>query len=614
MEAIKYNSLVSFNETMRDHVLDSAIVSITDYLGRIEYANDNFCKILECDASRLVGETHELLKSPLYTGKVYKNLWRTIRMGNKWNGILSDFSSTGIEFWLDTTIIPIRNEGENTLKYLSIYKDVTKYYKNNNQLLKTALVNEKFLERMPLQVFTISKHGKILNANKSFCNKGIGELIGTYIYDYFIPTTFESFKENIDKVYVDKLTHQFELHDFDAVGRKMYYSVVVSPNPRKMGEPVSATIALYEITKFKGVSDVLRDSEAKFRSIYRSINVGIIVVADEKGNITAWNKGAEEAFGYTEKETIGRSLTVLMSKKYKKGNISELLRAVSKIKKEENVDIIEMCCLRKNGEVFPVEFALSSGSVDNHNYYCAMMFDITERKALQNRLEQKTKDLELFLYRSAHDLKAPFSSAEGLVNLLKEEINSDKVASLTGMLDTVIKNGKELSENLSQASNISINKSEFKKIDFSSAIDNILISLRDENKLDNIKLNVNVVDTFGFRSNQEMINYILQNLIINAIKYSVKPDVNCRPYVNIAVKTSQEKVVLTIEDNGVGICKKKINKIFDLYYRANKYDVPGHGLGLYIVRNIVDNLHGEITVESYINSGSIFKIVLPNNV
>ena len=46
MEAIKYNSLDSFNETMRDHVLDSAIVSITDYLGRIEYANDNFCKIL----------------------------------------------------------------------------------------------------------------------------------------------------------------------------------------------------------------------------------------------------------------------------------------------------------------------------------------------------------------------------------------------------------------------------------------------------------------------------------------------------------------------------------------------------------------------------------------
>ncbi|AUC82454.1 PAS domain S-box protein [Lacinutrix sp. Bg11-31] len=612
MEAIKYNLSNVLNNNMLDHVVESAIVSVTDSLGRIEFANDNFCKILECDANRIIGETHELLKSPLHTGKIYKNLWRTIKKRNKWNGILADFSTTGKEFWLDTTIIPIVNEGEKTLKYLSIYKDVTKYYKKNTELLKTELVNKDFLEAMPLQVFTISKHGKILNANKSFCNKEIGELINTYIYDYFIPTTFESFKENIDKVFVDKLTHQFELFDYDAQGRKVFYSVVISPNSRKMGEVLSATIALYEITKFKGLSNNLRDSEAKFRSIYQSINVGVIVVADGKGNITAWNKGAEAAFGYTEEEIIGRSLTVLVSKKFR--NINELLRSVSKIKKKENVDIIEMCCLRKSGEVFPVEFALSSGSVNEDDFYCAMMFDITERKALQNRLKQKTKDLELFLYRSAHDLKSPFSSAEGLVNLLKEERVNDKVVFLTGMLDSVIKNGKELSENLSQASSISVNKSEFKKINFSSAIDDILMSLRCENKLGNIKVNINVVDAFGFYSSQEMINSILQNLIYNAIKYSVAPNGNFKSYVNITVKTFEEKVVITVEDNGVGICKTKINKIFDLYYRANKYNVPGHGLGLYIVKNIVDNLKGVVTVESYVNSGSIFEIVLPNNI
>ena len=72
--------------------------------------------------------------------------------------------------------------------------------------------------------------------------------------------------------------------------------------------------------------------------------------------------------------------------------------------------------------------------------------------------------------------------------------------------------------------------------------------------------------------------------------------------------------MLTVEDNGVGIYKKKINRIFDLYYRANKCDTPGHGLGLYIVKNIVDDLNGSIDVISGVKSGSMFNVVLPNNI
>ncbi len=612
MEAIKYNLSHVLNDSVLIDVIENSIVSVTDALGRIEYANDKFCEILECDANKLVGETHQLLKSPLYTGKIYRNLWRTIKMGNKWNGVLTDVSSTGKTFWLDTTIIPIKNEGEKGLKYLSIYKDVTKYHNENEKLSEGKSINESFLEAMPLNVFTITRHGKILNANKSFCNTEIKKLIGTYIYDYFIASSFEAFKNNIDKVYIDKATHQFELYDFDSNGKKIFFSVIVSPNYDKFGVIISSTIALREVTDFKGISDELVDSEAKFRSIYQSINVGIIVVADDKGNVTEWNKGAEAAFGYVEEEMIGRSLTVLMSKKYRNGNIKELLRAVNKIRNKQNVDIIEMCCLRKNGEHFPVEFALSNGSVGENVFYCAMMFDISNRKVLENKLKKKTEELELFLYRSAHDLKAPFSSAEGVLSLLKEEKNPDRILFLTDMLDTVIKNGKELSENLSQASSVTVKKKESKEIDFSKTVDNILELLSGTTKFDNIKFNIDVVDTYGHYSNQEMLNSILQNLIHNAVKYSREPRENETPFVNIKVKTSEKEAVIIIKDNGVGIYKNKMDKIFDLYYRANKYDVPGHGLGLYIVKNMVEDLKGVITVESSIKNGSVFKVVLPS--
>jgi PAS domain S-box-containing protein len=611
MEAIKYKLPNTFNENVINDLIENSVVSVTDSLGRIEFANQAFCDILECNANKLIGETHQVLRSPLHAEKKYKNLWRTIRMGNKWSGILKDVSATGKMFWLDTTIIPIRNNGEKALKYLSVYKDVTKYYEDNEALLQRQLVNESFLQEMPFHAFTISRHGKILNANKSFCDKEIGELINTYIYDYFIPVNFESFKKNVDKVFTDRLTHKFELYDFDSNGKKIFFSAVVAPNYDSLGAIVSSTIALHEITKYKGVSEKHINSEAKFRTIYKSINVGVIVVTNDKGNVTEWNKGAEAAFGYTEKEIIGRSLTVLMSKKYRNGNIKELLRAVQQIKNKQNVEIVEMCCLRKNGEQFPVEFALSNGSVGENDFYCAMMVEITHRKSLENKLKRKTEELELFLSHSAQDIKAPISSIEEALGLLKEEPDEDRLALLIGMLDPIIKNGKELSENLSQVSKVKVKKKEIKKIDFSEAIKNTLVSLNGANKFKHIKFHVDVVDDFGFNSNPEMIDSILQNLINNAVKYSRGQKEKMKPFVNIKVKTSSDGVVINIEDNGVGIYKNNINKIFDLYYRANKYEEPGHGLGLYIVKNAVDDLSGNITVESSVKSGSVFKVFLP---
>ncbi len=492
MEAINYNFDNNLNESIQSLLKDASIVTVTDSLGRLEYANDNFCEILERDVNSLIGETHELLKSHLHNEKLYKDLWRTIKMGQRWNGVLRDRSYKGKLFWLDTTIIPIRIEDENTIKYVAIYNDVTKAQSQKINLLDS------------------------------------------------------------------NTTH------------------------------------------------------AKYRSIYQSINVGIIVVTDCQGNITEWNQGAELAFGYSKLEILGRPLTNLTSKKFRNGNIKELLKGINKIKNNQNVDTIEMYCLRKNGEEFPVEFALSGLDVDDNCFYCAVMLDITKRKELEDRLLQKTKDLELFLYRSAHDLKAPFSSAEGLLNLLKDEEVNDRIKFLTNMLETTIKGGKILVDNLTQASIIAVKKVQSKNIDFNEMVDHVLKMLSGSKNFELIKFNIEIDNSQNFISNPELIISILQNLIQNAIKYSIEPTKECMPHINILIKSLPNSVVIKVSDNGQGITKKCIKKIFNLYYRANKEDTPGNGLGLYIVKNIVEDLNGKISVKSDTNIGTSFKIVLPN--
>ncbi|GAA4230495.1 hypothetical protein GCM10022291_00810 [Postechiella marina] len=489
MEAIKYYLSTNLNESIETLLKEASIVTITDALGRLEFANKNYCKILERDPNNLIGETHELFKSHLHSEKLYKNLWRTIKMGQKWNGILSDRSHKGKLFWLNTTIIPVRIDEENTVKYVAIYNDVTKAQ-----------------------------------------------------------------------------SQKIDLHESN-----LAYS--------------------------------------KYRSIYQSINASIIVVADSKGNITEWNQGAQFAFGYTKLEILGKPITLLTSKKVRKGDFKEL---INKTKAKQNIKTIELYCLRKNGEQFPVEFTLNTLAVDDNCFYCAVMLDITKRKKLENRLKQKTKDLELFLYRSAHDLKAPLLSAEGLISLLKKEDVPSKKKLLIDMLSNKIQEGKGLIQNLSQASSISTSNDEISIIDFEQIIDHVLRMLSGLENFKHIRFNTEVVNTRVFSSNPEMISSIFQNLIQNAIKYSKPKSKDHTPFINISVKTFQNRIIIKVCDNGQGITSSCIDKIFDLYYRANKEETPGNGLGLYIVKSIVENLEGKITVKSHLDKDTCFKVTLPS--
>lgn len=493
MEAFKYSLLDNLSQELRDVIVEYSIFSITDALGRIEYANKDYCKILEYNANMLIGETHKLLKSHLHADKIYKDLWRTIRAGKKWNGVLNGRSATGKQFWLDTTIIPVKNELENTISYVSVYNDITKCYSQNIQLIETNNV------------------------------------------------------------------------------------------------------------------------QSKYRSIFEAINVSVIIVADNEGNITEWNRGAELTFGYSKAEIIGYPLAILINKKIR--NITQLLRTVNKIKDNESTGTgtVEMFCLRKNGDEFPVEFTLNTLSVNGSDFYCAIILDITKRKKAEDELKEKTKGIELFLYRITHDLKAPFSTAEGLVGLLEDEVMSDQVESLAEMLETTIRSGKKLVENLSQTSICSNKTGKFKKIDFNCITDNVLKMLSGSKNFELFTINVHVSVCQNYNSNPEWINSIFQNLIQNAIKYSKEPTIEHCPFINVSIEELRNEVIIKISDNGRGISENEIEKIFDLHYRSTYDGISGSGLGLYIVKNIVENLGGKISVKSEINKGTKFKIKLPIN-
>lgn len=247
MEAIKYYTSNNLSESMLSLLKENTMVTVTDELGRLDYANTNFCKVLECEPDKIIGETHTLFKSHLHTGALYKSLWRTIKMGLQWKGILTETLPNGKVLWLDTTIVPIKIETEKYLKFLAIYKDITKHKEENNELKANKEKYRLFLNNMPMHVFSITKHGKILNTNKAFANNEITDLISNYIYDFINEKSFKLFKQYIDSVFTYKTPFQFECYDIDPKSKKGHYSILISPVFNELGVTISAILTIQEV-------------------------------------------------------------------------------------------------------------------------------------------------------------------------------------------------------------------------------------------------------------------------------------------------------------------------------------------------------------------------------
>lgn len=595
-------------QILKSHV----IISITDTLGRLVYVNDNFCKIMGYNQWDLIGETHVLLKSELHSDPFYKNLWETIKKGKVWNGVLCNHSSSGKLYWLETTITPVKDSTGQIIKYVATYVDITDCYEDNNKYREKASHLSTFTKSIPNTIVSINRLGEILNINKKIGKLDVDQIIGKPLYNFINPAYHEKVRKEIRLVFNHGEPGQYETIEFNNEGSQIFQISIIGPVFNDSNEVISATISSQDVKNVNDISIELLANEARYRAIFKSIDVGIIVVTNDKGDIIEWNKGAELAFGYTEHEILGNPLSCLISEKHKKESIQELLKAIRIIKRKSSKDTIEMYGLKKNGVEFPVEFALSKWKIDKQPFYCAMMLDITNRKALENKLKVKTKDLKLFLYRSAHDLKAPFSSAEGLLNLIRHEKISKEVVELINMLNTTLARGKLLTDNLSLASILSEKNSIASLINFEKLIDNTISTFNGTENFNNIKFEIFISETEKFYSTVELLNSLFQNLIQNAIKYSSIKNVDIDPFIKIEVYTSNEGATITIKDNGQGISENNINKIFDLYFRANTYDVPGSGLGLYIVKNIIDDLNGEIKVISELKKGTTFEINLPH--
>lgn len=232
-----------------------------------------------------------------------------------------------------------------------------------------------------------------------------------------------------------------------------------------------------------------------------------------------------------------------------------------------------------------------------------------ELKIKNEELIKTNDELNRFVYSASHDLRAPLMSILGLVELSRLEkgagdpyVYLDMIERSVQKLDSFIQNIIEYYQNARAESNHG-------QVLFEPLVHEVVETLKNTDPSVNFVIDVN--QEVPFHSDEFRIHVILSNLISNAIKYQKNDASN--PQVNIMIKSDAQKAIIQIKDNGVGILQEHLESIFKMFFRTKTLNrTPGTGIGLYIVKEALSKIGGEIKVHSVYGEGTSFELVLPN--
>lgn len=231
--------------------------------------------------------------------------------------------------------------------------------------------------------------------------------------------------------------------------------------------------------------------------------------------------------------------------------------------------------------------------------------DINDRIQILKGYEKLTREYENIIHSISHDIKGPLSNIEGLIRVLaetplKEEADQPVIDLLTQALADLRKTVDDLAD-------IKEMDTDFDKmaerVNFENIIEDAKLALRDKIAATKAVISTRI-DESEINFSRRNVRSIVYNLLSNALKYR-KPD--SIPEISITTERSGEYILLSVKDNGLGIAKDKQGSVFNRYTRLHETE-EGTGIGLFIVKGMVEHMGGKIEIKSTLGEGSTFRI------
>ena len=471
-----------------------------------------------------------------------------------------------------------------------------------------------------------------LEDNLIFINEQMCKLAGCKVEDVLGVKVCEAF---VPEEYWEEYTHktlsrkrgeggQYEIPLKYSDGTLWDAFVIASPYKNNKGEVIGTIGAIIDITKRKKEKQAIIESQEKLQMVLNT-SLDAIVTINEDSEVTDWNHVAENIFGYSRHEAIGKTLHgLIIPKRMRDAHEKGMVRFMKTQKGVMMNKRIEIIAVRKSGEEFPVELSVSPIKIQGNFFFSAFMQDITKRKENENALikakqtAEKARNIERqFLAHMSHEIRTPMNAVIGMTYLLRQSELSEEQNEYLEALQFSADSLMEIISDILDLSKIDAEEIEFDARPFSlqSILDSLQNTYRFRVKGKNISVEIHIDDNIETQiiGDRTRLNQILGNLLNNASKFTSEG------YIGINVVLEEVKddtfwINFQVYDTGIGISDENLDKIFESFKQASAGihgEYGGTGLGLSIVKQLVELQGGRISVSSEVEKGTMFEVVLP---
>ena len=522
--------------------------------------------------------------------------------------------------YTETISTPVYDSNRTVIGYLYVIRDISErriFEEEKAQIMRSLAQFKRTLDVTKDSVFMFDATTHLF----IYANKGATEAVGysfgdlrtMKLIDLMSDINPQDF-EQLTTYVINNTSHQINIDTtfLHKGGGRFPVALLLQYVDLDDGENRFVAI-VRDISERKITEQLLKESELKFRSTFEQAGIGIAHIGIDL-SWAAFNVHFCKMTGYSQSELNIRKLREITHPKDLPRDIMQLRRVL-----DEKSDGYSMRTryIHKNGDTIWLNLSLSVVKDDDKNPAFIVMFieNISDQVEAEEMLRQTLEELKVsnyeldqFVYKASHDLRSPLTSILGLLNIAEIDNKNallyiNKIRGRIHKLDEFVQS----IINYSQTSNLDTNYEPLRiehlihkniaDLDFLPYASEIRFKIKSDRK--------GIIYTDNFR-----LNIILRNLLSNAIKFVDRT--KKVPIVLVETMIRQDKKFeLTITDNGLGIDKQYQERIFDMFYRANE-NSDGNGLGLYIVRQAVERLGGELKFASQLGKGSTFMIILPN--
>ncbi len=364
--------------------------------------------------------------------------------------------------------------------------------------------------------------------------------------------------------------------------------------------------------------DALRESEARFRTMFEGTSDGIILANKETREFKFVNRAMCELLGYDE-----ATLTQMRVEDLHPADALPLvLEYFEELALGERSTALDVPVKRQDGAILYADISGRSMYIDNQEYLMGVFRDVTGRKEAEQALARYTaelkrsnEDLAQFSYIVSHDLQEPLRMITSYLGLLERRYKNDLDAKANEYINYAVDGAtrmRNLIRDLLEYSRIDTRGQPPEPTDTEAILGEVLQDLQlviqdCDAVVTHTPLPVVLADTVQLRQ-------LFQNLISNALKFH-PPETECRgelPRVHIQAEKQGSMYVFSIQDNGIGIAEEYFERIFGIFQRLHtRKEYAGTGIGLAICKKIVERHGGQIWVKSEVGQGTTFYFSLP---